>query len=145
MQYRQAASKDTCFIDMYSVSGVAAERSSSTSQLDTPPCHMPAGTSTASQAAAASADVPSSSADAAAAAAAAADAASVQWADKHKPASPDELLVHKRKVGEVQAWLQVYLEAGKAGYCPTRVLLVTGGCVCWHHHIHRDMLLVLAC
>jgi hypothetical protein len=71
------------------------------------------------------ADAPSSSADAAAAAAA--DAASVQWVDKHEPASPDELLVHKRKVGEVQAWLQVYLEARKAGYCPTRVLLVTGG------------------
>jgi hypothetical protein len=52
----------------------------------------------------------------------------VQWVDKHEPSAVDELLVHKRKVGEVQAWLQVYLDARKAGYCPTRVLLVTGGC-----------------
>jgi hypothetical protein len=92
-----------------------------------------AGASTASQAtaSAAAADAPSSSTDAAAAAAAAADAASVQWVDKHEPASAEQLLVHKRKVGEVQAWLQVYLEARAAGYCPTRVLLVTGRRVCW--------------
>lgn len=88
---------------------------------------FPAGATTASQAAAAATAPDASSIPGEpAAATAAAAAAGVQWADKHEPSSVEGLLVHTRKVAELQAWLQVYLEARQAGYCPTRVLLVTG-------------------
>eukprot|EP00879_Flechtneria_rotunda_P021977 GHRR01023177.1.p1 GENE.GHRR01023177.1~~GHRR01023177.1.p1 ORF type:complete len:741 (+),score=334.77 GHRR01023177.1:279-2501(+) len=55
-------------------------------------------------------------------------AASEQWVDKHEPHSPDDLVVHKRKVGEVTDWLTGYQDSRAAH--PTRVLLVTGppGC-----------------
>ncbi|WIA32153.1 hypothetical protein OEZ86_003002 [Tetradesmus obliquus] len=89
------------------------------------------GATTASQAAAAATAPDASSIPGEpAAATAAAAAAGVQWADKHEPSSVEGLLVHKRKVAELQAWLQVYLEARQAGYCPTRVLLVTGPTGC---------------
>ncbi len=46
------------------------------------------------------------------------------WCDKHTPACCEELAVQKRKVQEVQDWLQGYLR--HRGAAPSRLLLVTG-------------------
>lgn len=48
----------------------------------------------------------------------------VQWIDRYEPQTPDDLIVHKRKVSEVQGWLQSYLENKAAR--PSKALLITG-------------------
>jgi hypothetical protein len=60
----------------------------------------------------------------AAATAAAAEAAGEMWVDKHVPRSVADLVVHKKKVVEVQDWLAFY--TAHRAHHHTRALLVTG-------------------
>ena len=57
-------------------------------------------------------------------AAAAAEAAGEMWVDKHVPRSVADLVVHKKKVAEVQDWLAFY--TAHRAHHHTRALLVTG-------------------
>jgi cell cycle checkpoint protein len=55
---------------------------------------------------------------------AAAEAAGEMWVDKHVPRSVADLVVHKKKVAEVQDWLAFY--TAHRAHHHTRALLVTG-------------------
>jgi hypothetical protein len=51
-------------------------------------------------------------------------AAAELWVDKYTPRSVSDLVVHKKKVAEVQDWLTFYIEHRVKHH--TRALLVTG-------------------
>ncbi|KAK9832070.1 hypothetical protein WJX81_003996 [Elliptochloris bilobata] len=51
------------------------------------------------------------------------------WVEKHAPASTDDLVVHKKKVADVRAWLQAQAQPGLARGA-SRLLLVSGPSGC---------------
>lgn len=57
------------------------------------------------------------------------DAGSALWVEKHAPATEDALAVHKKKVGEVKAWLQhaaATAAAASGGQRRGQLLVLTG-------------------
>lgn len=61
----------------------------------------------------------------------AAAAAAELWVDKYLPRSVSDLVVHKKKVAEVQDWLTFYNEHRAKHH--TRALLITGICLHMNH------------
>lgn len=52
--------------------------------------------------------------------------------EKHAPASAADLVVHKKKVAEVRAWLQAQWQPGRSA---SRLLLVSGAVSIWREQI----------
>lgn len=54
------------------------------------------------------------------------------WVEKHAPTIAEDLVVHKKKVGEVRAWLQAQAQPGRTPDL-SRLLLITGEQQCTGH------------